>query len=64
MALLTDTEFKDMERLIADLLLSASAQEEEGLLNIHARLKAILAGQQDLQGAKAHLLSLTAQTER
>lgn len=64
MPLLTDSEFKDMERLLAGLLISASGREEEALLCLHARLKGILASQQDLRGAKEHLLSLTRQTEQ
>lgn len=64
MVLLSEIEFIEMERLLADLLASASGSEEQTILLVHARLKAILESQQDLRGTKAHLLSLTARTEQ
>ena len=64
MALLSEIEFNEMELLLADLLVSASGSEEQAILLVHARLKAILASQQDLRGTRAHLLSLTARTEQ
>lgn len=61
MMMLTASEFDHMERLLADLLIEASPTEENQILQLHIRLKAIFEAQRGLQDTKSHLLGLTGQ---
>jgi hypothetical protein len=62
MAFLTRSEFTQMERLLAELMGDATRQEEERILHIHARLRAIYAAQSELYASRDHLTALRLQT--
>lgn len=60
MPMLSATEFKQMESLMAGLLPSCCAEEEAQLLHLHARLQAIYVAQVGLQASRDRLLALAA----
>ncbi|MCF8487503.1 MAG: hypothetical protein K9G71_20120 [Rhodobacteraceae bacterium] len=64
MTLLTPDEFARMERLLAELLPEADAQEETALLSLHARLQTLFVAQSGLQASRDRLRALKSQKGR
>lgn len=62
MPILSATEFKQMESLMAGLLPSCCAEEEAQLLRLHARLQAIYVAQAGLQESRDRLMALAAKS--
>ncbi|MBV1864926.1 MAG: hypothetical protein KUG74_10875 [Rhodobacteraceae bacterium] len=62
MALLTQSEFTQMERLLAGLMVDATMQEEEMILHLHTRLQAICNAQSELYTSRDRLTALRLQT--
>jgi hypothetical protein len=64
MRLINETDFSNIEQLLAELLIGASPIEEAQVLQIHNRLLQIKNAQRGLQNNRAHLLNLTKQTDQ
>lgn len=64
MLLLTNSEFTQMERLLAGLLTEADTHEEEQILRLHARLQSIYEAQSGLYASRDRLMALRSQTEK
>ena len=63
MVLLSQSEFTQMEHLLAGLLADVTIQEEEKILLLHARLQAIYAAQFKMHTSRDRLRSLRLQIE-
>lgn len=62
MTRLTPEEFAQMERLLADLLPHTRPEEEEALLQRHARLQMIFEAQSGLNASRGRLMALAAKS--
>jgi len=64
MTLLTNQEFAQMERLLADLLPHTRPDEEAALLHLHARLQLIYEAQSGLNASRDRLMALGSQNRQ